>query len=310
VSASRQHGTVRLGALRAAAAGARVLWRFSRPHTVLGTTVSVLALYVIAADAGHATGAPDLLATLVAAWCVNVAIVGINQVEDVDIDRINKPDLPIAAGDLSLGAAKAIVAFATVVPVAMALTQGPIELGAVLLALSAGAAYSMPPLRLKRFPVLAALSIMLVRAAVVNLGVYGHFARSLHDVPGVVWALTLFVLPFSAAIAVLKDVPDVEGDRRFRIRTFSVRLGPRRVMEIAFAGLAAAYLGMAIAGPIALPGVNAPLFAAGHGAALAALAAWAARADPDDPAAFTRFYMRIWQLFFAEYALVALSATV
>jgi homogentisate phytyltransferase/homogentisate geranylgeranyltransferase len=310
VTASGQPGAILLAAPRAAAAGAGVLWRFSRPHTIVGTTVSVLALYVIAAHAGHATGAADLLATLLAAWCVNVAIVGLNQVEDVEIDRINKPGLPIAAGDLSPGAAKAIVALAAAAPVAMALTQGLIELVAVLLALAAGVAYSSPPLRLKRFPVLATLSIMLVRAVVVNLGVYGHFAGSLHDVPGVLWALTLFVLPFSAAIAVLKDVPDVEGDRRFRIRTFSVRLGPRRVLGVALAGLAAAYLGMAIAGPVTLPGVNAPLFAGGHGAALAALAAWAARADPDDPAAFTRFYMRVWQLFFVEYALVALSVVV
>jgi homogentisate phytyltransferase/homogentisate geranylgeranyltransferase len=44
-----------------------------------------------------------------------------------------------------------------------------------------------------------------------------------------VWALTALTLPFSFAIAVLKDVPDVEGDRRFAIATFSVRLGARPV---------------------------------------------------------------------------------
>ena len=48
----------------------------------------------------------DLLATLVAALTVNIAIVGVNQITDVEIDRINKPWLPIAAGDLSLGAAR------------------------------------------------------------------------------------------------------------------------------------------------------------------------------------------------------------
>lgn len=295
--------------MRPAARGAAsVLWRFSRPHTIVGTTVSVLGLYVIAAEAGHATGALDVAATLVAAWCVNVAIVGLNQLEDVEIDRINKPELPIAAGDLSPAAAKVIVAVASAAPIAMALTQGPIELAAVLVALCAGVAYSSPPIRLKRFPALAALSITAVRAIVVNLGVYAHFAGSLRDVPGAVWALVLFVLPFSAAIALLKDVPDVDGDRRFRIRTFSVRLGPRPVLRIALAGLAAAYLGMAIAGPFAIAEVNGPVLAAGHLAALGSLAAWAARADPDDPATFSRFYLRVWWLFFLEYALVPLSA--
>ena len=42
------------------------------------------------------------------------------------------------------------------------------------------------------------------------------------------WALTAFVLPFSLAIAILKDVPDAEGDRRRRIATFTVRHGGPR----------------------------------------------------------------------------------
>ena len=68
------------------------------------------------------------------------------------------------------------------------------------------------------------------------------------------WALCLFVLPFSFAIAVLKDVPDIEGDRAYRIRTFTVRLGPERVFEIGLAALALAYGGMILLGPSLLAG--------------------------------------------------------
>jgi hypothetical protein len=46
------------------------------------------------------------------------------------------------------------------------------------------------------------------------------------------------------------------------------------------------------------------VLAAGHALALALLLAWARRADPAD---FGAFYMRVWALFFAEYALVALA---
>jgi homogentisate phytyltransferase/homogentisate geranylgeranyltransferase len=295
---------------RALAAHAGTLWRFSRPHTIIGTTVSVIALYAIAAAAGEATGALDLAATLVAAACVNVAIVGLNQIEDVEIDRVNKPELPLAAGEMTPEAAKLIVGVTTVVPVAMAVTQGPIESAAVLAALLVGAAYSSPPLRLKRFPVVAASSISLVRALAVNLGVYGHFAGSLSDVPAAVWALTIFVLPFSAAIALLKDVPDIEGDKRYRIRTFSVRLGPRRVFGTALGLLVAAYLAMAIPVALALPHVSRPIFIAGHLVALALLLAWAARVDLGDVPGITRFYLRVWQLFFLEYVLVATSFVV
>jgi homogentisate phytyltransferase/homogentisate geranylgeranyltransferase len=293
--------------MRALPFGFEVVWRFSRPHTIIGTTVSVLALYAIAAAAGAGTGALDLAGTLVVAWCVNVAIVGLNQIEDVEIDRINKPQLPIAAGELSRGAAATLVAAATIVAIAMAITQGPIELAAVLAALAVGAAYSSPPLRLKRFPLVAAISISAVRALAVNLGVYGHFAGSLADVPAAVWALTAFVVPFSVAIALLKDVPDVAGDSRHRIRTFSVRIGTGRVFGLALGILIAAYLAMAVPVALLIPHITVPVFAAGHLASLGLLVVWARAADPEDAPEFTGFYLRVWQLFFFEYVLVALS---
>ena len=58
-----------------------------------------------------------------------------------------------------------------------------------------------------------------------------------------------FVLPFSFAIAVLKDVPDIEGDRRYSIRTFTVRLGPERVFQVGMAALGLAYAGMILVAP-------------------------------------------------------------
>jgi homogentisate phytyltransferase/homogentisate geranylgeranyltransferase len=282
-----------------------VLWRFARPHTIVGTALSVLGLYAIAAAEDHATGAADLLAVLVAGLAVNIAIVGVNQLTDVEIDRVNKPFLPIAAGDLSPAAARAIVGACTALPLAMALTQGALETVAVAAGLAVGALYSLPPVRLKRFPVAASLCITGVRSVVVNLGVYGHFA---HGVAPPVWALCLFVLPFSFAIAVLKDVPDLEGDRAYSIRTFTVRLGPRRVFQIGLAALALAYAGMILAAPPLLSGHARPaVLIAGHLGAAALLAHWARRADPGDREAFTRFYMRVWGLFFLEYLLVPLA---
>jgi len=72
-----------------------VLWRFARPHTIIGTALSVVGLYAIS-EGGN--GVPDLAATLLVGLMVNIAIVGVNQITDVEIDRINKPWLPIAAG--------------------------------------------------------------------------------------------------------------------------------------------------------------------------------------------------------------------
>jgi homogentisate phytyltransferase / homogentisate geranylgeranyltransferase len=288
---------------RSASRAAAVLWRFSRPHTLIGTTLSILALYAVAASLGRASDALDLLCTLLAGACVNVFIVGINQMQDVEIDRLNKPWLPIAAGELSPAAARRIVAVAAIAPLVMAVTQGGIELVAVAVALAIGWAYSCPPLRLKRFPALAAGAITFVRSVVVNLGVWLHVAG--RPVAAGVWALTAVTVPFALAIAVLKDVPDVEGDRRFGIATFSVRLGPRPVLALGIGALTLAGAGMAVAGPLLLHGASPALLAAGNVAGLAALWGWALRLHPADPRAVAVFYQRVWLLFFAEYALVA-----
>ena len=310
-------GEALLGALageRAAAgrSGPVVLWRFSRPHTIIGTTLSIVALYAIAVTefAGRDLGANlfDLFWTLVAGWCVNVFIVGINQLEDVEIDRVNKPFLPVAAGDLRPAAGWRIVAVCAVVPLVLAVTQGAVELVAVAAGLAIGTAYSVPPVRLKRFPALASLSITFVRSVVVNVGVWIHFSHTfgggsaIH--PGV-WALIAVTVPFSFAIAILKDVPDIEGDRRYAIATFSVRLGARPVFGIGLAALTAAELGMATLGAALLDGASTALLVGAHLAAAACLCAWAVGVDLSDRAAITRFYMRVWVLFFLEYAIVA-----
>jgi homogentisate phytyltransferase/homogentisate geranylgeranyltransferase len=284
-----------------------VLWRFSRPHTLLGTFVSATGLYLIAVAELPGSGLDHLFWVIVAGAGVNVAIVGVNQLTDVEIDRINKPHLPLAAGDLSREGAWWIVTAATVVPVVLALTQGVLETAAVVAALAVGAAYSLPPVRLKRFPVVASLCISGVRAIAVNLGMYGHFALAFGGslaIPAAVWALMAFVLPFSFAIAVLKDVPDMEGDRRFRIATFTVRLGPRRAARLGLSALVAAYAGMIVLGPLLVDDADGLVLAAGHALALALLLVWARRAKPSD---FGPFYMRVWALFFAEYALVPLA---
>lgn len=293
-----------VAAPRAAPLG--VLWRFGRPHTLIGTSVSVLALFLLASDgsgAGVGTMAFHLWWTLVAAAAVNVFIVGINQVEDLEIDRINKPELPIAAGELSLVAARRIVAACAVLPVGLALTQGGRELVAVLIALAVGWAYSCPPVRLKRWPVPAALSITLVRALVVNLGVWWHFSQAFRDgsvgIDAAVWVLAAVTVPFAFAIAVLKDVPDLEGDRRHGIRTFTVRLGPQRATSLGLGALLLAGAGVVAAGFALLPVVAALVLSALTLAAAAFLLA--GRGD------VKAFYQRVWRVFFLVYVVIPLT---
>ena len=167
----------------------RVIWDFSRPHTIIGSVLSVLSLHLFAVMAPGAA-AVNLSALFVAmSWAVgcaifiNIFVTGLNQITDVDIDKINKPYLPIAAGYLSVPVAWAVclaALFLGTVPSILAypFDKGPllaVTIGSALL----GTAYSLPPLRLKRFPVFAALCIIVVRGTLVNLGFYAHAAHAL-----------------------------------------------------------------------------------------------------------------------------------
>jgi homogentisate phytyltransferase/homogentisate geranylgeranyltransferase len=283
-------------------------WKFSRPHTIVGTTLSVFGLFLIALAENRALSSTiyAVLLTLLACLCGNVYIVGLNQLEDVAIDQINKPHLPIAAGEFSRKQAAAIVVITGILAIGIALTQSVYLFSMVSLSLAIGTAYSLPPIRLKRFPIWASLCIFTVRGVVVNLGLFLHFHNGL-PIPPSVWALTLFVLVFTFAIAIFKDIPDMEGDRQHNITTFTLRLGQQRVFNLALSVLTVCYLGMILAGAIGLPGVNATFLMGTHWLSLAAL--WLRRRTVDlaDKRAISRFYQFIWKLFFLEYLIFPIA---
>lgn len=285
------------------------LWKFSRPHTIAGTSLSVLALYLIALAITGSTLTAQNLGQLLGTWmsclCGNVYIVGLNQLEDVEIDQINKPHLPIAAGEFSRQQAKLIIAITGILALLLAGWLGKWLFGMVSISLAIGTAYSLPPIRLKRFPIWAAVCIFSVRGAVVNVGLFLHFSWVLQGnvmMPTpTVWALTLFVLVFTVAIAIFKDVPDMEGDKQYNINTFTIRLGKQTVFNIARWVITACYLGIILAGILWLSAVN-PLFLGITHLAALILLWWRSRSvDLQDKGAIASFYQFIWKLFFLEY---------
>lgn len=295
-------------------------WKFSRPHTIIGTTLSVAGIFAIARsqvaqpfsaswEAVAIREAIPIGIALFACLCGNVYIVGLNQLEDVDIDRVNKPHLPLASGEFSRQQGWAIVAICGLLALMLAAGGGPWLLATVGLSLLIGTAYSLPPIRLKRFPVWASLCIFTVRGAIVNLGLFLHFSSVLglpSGIPAEVWALTLFILGFTGAIALCKDIPDLEGDRRYHIRTFALSLGKRPVFRIVLGLISACYGGIIVAAP-ALSRASTGWLIATHGLALAALWWQQRQVNLDDRRAIAQFYQFIWKLFFLEYLIFPIA---
>ncbi|MDJ0737752.1 MAG: homogentisate phytyltransferase [Nostocaceae cyanobacterium] len=287
------------------------LWKFSRPHTIIGTSFSVLGVYLIAISLFPISHPPfSLFASWISCLCGNVYIVGLNQLQDVEIDKINKPKLPLASGEFSLQMGKFIVTVTGILALLLAWLQGPFLLGMVAISLTIGTAYSLPPIRLKRFYFWAALCIFSVRGAIVNLGLFLHFCWLWGKQPIIapaVWVLTLFVLVFTFAIAIFKDIPDLEGDRLYNITTFTIKLGKKAVFNLARWVLTFCYGGMILLGVVGLPGVNRIFLIVSHIAAMVIMWWLSRKVDLDDKVSIAKYYQFIWKLFFLEYLMFPIA---
>jgi len=286
---------------------------FSRPHTIVGTVVSVCSLFAmaLALDRAADPGARGLVTALVAGLAVNVYIVGLNQLTDVELDRVNKPWLPLPAGSLSPRAAGWLVGGALAVAVAVGALGSGWLLAAVVLAAALGTAYSVPPLRLKRYHPLAAGCIVAVRGLVVNVLIFAHFTAPPGTglpLPPPVVALTLGVVVVGLVIAWFKDLGDMEGDSRFSVSTLALRVGPVRVVFLGVGALLVTYAAMIVAGVLGIPGLHQGIMAVGHVLLAVLLIRATAGLDLAEADSIAHFYRWVWRLFYAEYVVFAAAA--
>ncbi|GFP96910.1 probable homogentisate phytyltransferase 1 chloroplastic [Phtheirospermum japonicum] len=188
-------------------------YRFSRPHTAL-SIISVSLLAVEKLSDFSPLFFTGVLEAIVAALLMNIYIVGLNQLSDIEIDKVNKPYLPLASGEYSVKAGVMIVT---------------------------SFAFLVPFFRWKRFAVVAAMCIFAVRAVIVQIAFYLHIQMSVYGRPAVlskpVIFATAFMSFFSVVIALFKDIPDIVGDKIYGIQSFTVRLGQEKVIGHTLLGL-------------------------------------------------------------------------
>jgi homogentisate phytyltransferase/homogentisate geranylgeranyltransferase len=289
-------------------------WKFSRPHTIIGTSLSVVGLYLLTLGVTSSSFSVVHLGQIFGTWlaCIsgNIYIVGLNQLEDVDIDKINKPHLPIASGEFTREQGNLIVIITGILALVVAWLNGQYLLGMVGISLLIGTAYSLPPIRLKQFPFWAALCIFSVRGTIVNLGLFLHFSWLLQrsqGIPAAVWVLTAFILVFTFAIAIFKDIPDMEGDQLYNITTFTLQLGQQTVFNLALWVLTVCYMGMIFVGVLRLAEVNPIFIFITHIIPLILMWTKSRKVDLQDKSEISRFYQFIWKLFFIEYLIFPIA---
>jgi len=287
-----------------------VLWEFARPHTIVGTTLSVISLYFIIEHRWIPIHWQPLWWALISTWAGNIYIVGLNQIYDVEIDRINKPYLPIPSGELSIASAWKIVGISLILALLVSSLINKYLFLIIVISVLIGTFYSVPPIRLKKFPLLASLSILTVRGMVVNLGLSVYYSEEILNRPFItpeIWILTIFMILFSLDIAWFKDMPDKAGDIRFGIRTFTVQLGVRAVFRMGLAVLFFSYLLILVIPLITETSLDLYFFIPIHLFMLGFIFFQARRVDISQNVEIIRFYKFIWKIFYLEYIVFALA---
>ena len=295
--------------------------------------MAIPALHWLAAPSLQAAfSVPTLTAmvyAMIPALLMNLYITGLNQITDVEIDKINKPNLPIAAGLLSPRDALVTVLSSLVLSLSLGVAHPVLGTQGLNVALwgSAflGTIYSLQPFRLKRFPFLAAFCIVAVRGAIINAAFFAHAMAAAYGATGAsvlgclasyksCFLSSLFFGVFGLVIALMKDVPDVIGDRIANILTFSVRIGPkrifhamRRLLSVLFFAVGASFLrGAATTSSVGLAACRSLTSVS---AILAGLSVRkeAQTVDPDDSQQVYSYYMHLWKLFYLSYLVLPLA---
>ena len=248
---------------------------------------------------------------VVAAVLMNVAIVGINQVYDKKLDRVNKPYLPMASGAFSSDMALSVIAVSTTASFMIGVWSGSSALmWALVISLLLGIVYSVdaPGLRWKKSPFLAATCVLFVRAVIVQLGFFAHaLGRELTDLnfPINLWCAIGFMTVYGIVIALFKDLPDMEGDMKQNVRTLSVRLGPSFVFNLCLALLSVAYGTAEFMSVAHAPTMMSRVVGAVHSVVIVTLLAASRRVDVASSDSLYDYYIRfIWKAFYLEYFLL------
>jgi len=164
------------------------------------------------------------LGTLMAA-VLNAASNTLNQVTDLEADRINKPDRPVPSGAVSPGEALRLSGWLYVAAFLLAVPVGPqctllAGMAAVLTVL-----YSAPPFRLKAVPYLANVVIAVPRGVLLKVAGWSCVRDMARLEP---WYIGAIFGLFLLGATTTKDFADVRGDAAAGFRTLPVVHGPRR----------------------------------------------------------------------------------
>jgi 4-hydroxybenzoate polyprenyltransferase len=213
---------------------AAVFLELSRPFTLVAPALGFASGAATAAGAApREMFSRDLilfpLVGLIMAAVLNAASNALNQIYDLEIDRVNKPRRPLPSGRMSMADAWVFTAAAYVAALILAWLVAPGGrhecFWMVVIATVITFLYSTPPVRTKRLGIWANVTIAIPRGVLLKVAGWSAVKTIVGVEPWFIGAIFgLFLLGASTT----KDFADMEGDARGGCRTLPIVYGVRR----------------------------------------------------------------------------------
>ncbi|HEY8849097.1 MAG TPA: UbiA family prenyltransferase [Thermoanaerobaculia bacterium] len=228
----------------------------ARPFTLLPPLLGIISGAVCAWGSAHnpdptrAVTASVVLTVALGSLCagfLNAANNALNQIYDLEIDRINKPKRPLPAGTLTLRPAWIFtwIMFAVGLLPTWWVVVYPFNAWSAkffaplpehecffiyLAAFISTFIYSVPAFgRTKAHPIGANLTIAIPRGCLLKVAGWTMVARATTLEPWFIGSIFMFFLLGAAST---KDFSDIEGDRAGGVRTLPIAIGIRRAAYV------------------------------------------------------------------------------
>jgi 4-hydroxybenzoate polyprenyltransferase len=164
---------------------------------------------------------PDIVVGLVIYTCVMGGVYILNQIMDIETDRINKKLFLLSEGHIPVPMAYCEMIIIWIIALILSIQFGSLFVALILLSLVLGIFYSVPPIKLKGKPLLDTLSNG-VGYGIINFSIGWLLVRPFE------WSMIYRFLPyvfFICAVFINTTIVDIEGDMKAREHTTAIVLG-------------------------------------------------------------------------------------
>lgn len=231
------------------------LYRFSRPESTLGSMVmsTAIALALLPALPSDPIVFAKIVACILAMSLWTIAGHGINQIYDLPVDRINKPDFPLPSGVMTVEQAWVVSIITGVLASVLAWWAMPFWLALYFNGFMtwASLAYSAPRFgsrTVRQNPWFTKLFTLVARGATLPTVTFlTVWWLSPEQSPGHIYLafILTFAVLFCIGMNTFEDIPDMKGDQKGGYRSFALILGVTKTAGICLVAFVFAFLSLA-----------------------------------------------------------------